>query len=101
MVKQWSLGVEHSLPREVLVEVAYVGSAGRHLNDRFDLNQAALPAFPGDPIGPRRPYPTLGSIYTVWDSGFSNYNSLQTRVEKRASKNLYFLGGLHLFKITG
>lgn len=92
LVKQWSLGVQRALPRDILVELAYVGSAGRALNNRFDLNQASLPEHPGDPIAPRRPYPNLGSIYTVWDSAFSNYNSLQARVEKRASKNLYVLG---------
>jgi hypothetical protein len=38
-MQQWNLGVEHELPGNVLLSVAYVGSKGTHLTRQFDLNQ--------------------------------------------------------------
>lgn len=38
-VQQWNLGVEHELPGNVLLSVAYVGSKGTHLTREYDLNQ--------------------------------------------------------------
>ncbi|MFI5096657.1 MAG: carboxypeptidase regulatory-like domain-containing protein [Candidatus Acidiferrales bacterium] len=44
-VEQWNLGVQHELPRNFAVSVAYVGSKGTHLTLERDLNQ--LPAYTG------------------------------------------------------
>jgi hypothetical protein len=90
-VQQYSLGMERALPGDMLLEVGYVGSAGRKLNMRIDINQATLPTSLGDPIPPRRPYPAFGSVLMSKDVGNSSYNSLQTRLEKRFSHNLSFL----------
>ena len=38
-MQQWNLGIEHELPGNVLLSVAYVGSKGTHLTRQFDLNQ--------------------------------------------------------------
>jgi hypothetical protein len=38
-MQQWNLGVQHELPGNVLLSVAYVGSKGTHLTRQFDLNQ--------------------------------------------------------------
>jgi len=38
-MQQWNLGVEHELPGNILLSVAYVGSKGTHLTRQFDLNQ--------------------------------------------------------------
>jgi hypothetical protein len=38
-MQQWNLGVEHELPGNVLLSVAYVGSKGTHLTRQYDLNQ--------------------------------------------------------------
>jgi hypothetical protein len=90
-VQSWSLGVERELPSEMTLEVLYAGSAGRNLNRRWDINQARLPAFPGEALAVRRPFPSFGSIEQVTDNAYSNYNSLQSRLEKRFTKNLFFL----------
>ncbi len=90
-VQQWSLGVQRDLPRDIILEVLYAGSAGHKLNRRVDVNQATLPATPGDPLAPRRPYPSLGSVLQAQNTAWSNYHSLQARLEKRVSKSLYFL----------
>jgi hypothetical protein len=38
-MQQWNLGVEHQLPSNILLSVAYVGSKGTHLTREYDLNQ--------------------------------------------------------------
>jgi hypothetical protein len=56
-------------------------------------NQPFPTADPNAPVNPRRPLPFLGSSLTYWCScGGSTYSSLQTKVEKRFSNNLSFLG---------
>ncbi|MCI0338723.1 MAG: TonB-dependent receptor, partial [Acidobacteria bacterium] len=91
-VQQYSLGIQRELPGNFLVEAAYVGSTGRKLNIRVDINQARLPVTPTEPLAPRRPYPNFGSIWTGKNIANSNYNAFQLRVEKRFSQNLYLLG---------
>jgi hypothetical protein len=44
-MQQWNIGIEHELPKNVLLSVAYVGSKGTHLTREYDLNQLqAVPA---------------------------------------------------------
>lgn len=88
-VRSYSLGIQRELPMDMLVEVLYAGSAGRKLNRRIDANQARLGP---EPLQDRRPYPLLGSVALVSDRAYSNYDSLQLRVEKRWTKSLFFLG---------
>jgi hypothetical protein len=90
-VQQYSLGIQHELPWEMTLEAAYAGQKSVHANGRSDLNQARLEAYPGEPLANRRPYPNYASIYAVNDSDYANYNSLQSTLQKRASRNLFFL----------
>lgn len=53
--QQWSFGVQRELPREVVVNLAYVGSKGTHLTVERQLNQLVpLPANE-NPFGPNEP----------------------------------------------
>src|SRR5262249_28101226 len=59
-MQQWNFSVEHELPKNVLLSVAYVGSKGTHLTRQYDLNQL-------DPIpAGQNPYiqNNLGAITT-------------------------------------
>ena len=38
-MQQWNFGVQHELPRHVVIGVAYVGSKGTNLTQIYDLNQ--------------------------------------------------------------
>ncbi len=89
--QMYSLGIQRELPFDAVLEVGYVGQVTHKEMIRIDINQARLPAFPGEPLAPRRPYPSLASILMVKDIANSNYNSLQARFEKRFSHNLSFL----------
>src|SRR5439155_15044566 len=83
---QYNFGVQHDL-HGVLFDVGYVGSATHRLIRTRDINQPPIVngvAFP-------RPYAGFARItYTEWTAN-SNYNSLQTRVEKRFTQGVTFI----------
>ncbi len=87
-VDSWNLSVERQLTSDMTATVSYVANAGRHLNFNPNLN-AAVPG-PGD-FNPRRPlWNQFGISQGISDSCScvsSSYNSLQTKLTKRFSKN--------------
>lgn len=89
---QWSLGAQKSFWRDYLLEVEYTGSTGRKLPQRRNLNIASLDPTGTIPIVQRVPYPQYGFILMTYNGGWSSYNALTTKVEKRWSKGLFFLG---------
>jgi hypothetical protein len=110
-----SFGIQRNVGFSTVVDVAYVGTFGRHLNQQVDLNQVPYlsqfdPAnadptagtktffLPGGkvtqqvPLGDDffRPIPGYGSINLREYGGTSNYHSLQTAVNRRFTKGLQF-----------
>lgn len=84
---QYNFGVQHELIRGLLIDVGYVGSSTHRLIRSRDINQ---PTLVNRVVSPR-PYPGFGRItYTEWTAS-SNYNSLQSRIEKRFAKGLTFI----------
>jgi hypothetical protein len=91
--QHWNFGVQQNLGFNTVWEISYAGSKGTRMYEFRNPNQALPSADPNAPVNPRRPLPFLGSSLTYWCScGSSTYNSLQTKVEKRFSNNLSFLG---------
>jgi hypothetical protein len=91
-MQQWHLGVERELPGNSVFEITYAGSKGNKLYIFLNGNQAAPSADPNAPLAPRRPVPTIDTgIDWFRAAGASNYNSLQTRLEKRFAHGLQFL----------
>jgi hypothetical protein len=86
---EWNFNIENQLPANILLEVAYVGSKGTHLQVLVDHNQDPIPG-PGD-VQSRRPYPQYGPFTSIENHGNSSYHSLQLKSEKRLSKGLMFL----------
>jgi hypothetical protein len=74
-----------------LVEVEYVGSTGQKLAERRNLNSAAFDPTGTVALAARRPYPLFGNILLAYHGGWSSYNALTSRFEKRFSSGLYFL----------
>jgi Carboxypeptidase regulatory-like domain len=130
LMQSWTFNIQRELPLNILLDVAYIGSKtnglwtgledinqvdsrylslGNTLNADIDSPEAAA-------AGITRPYPSFqGSVAqglrafpqytTIWDmfqpTGYSLYNSLQIRLQKRYSNGLSFLGAYTLSKNIG
>jgi hypothetical protein len=92
----WSLGVQRDIGSQTVLDVSYVGNVGRHLQISQNLNTLPygtrfLPqnqdSTTGKPLadGFLAPYLGLGSISMNQWVANSNYNSLQTQVNRRLS----------------
>ncbi len=88
----FSLGVQHELPRGFFVEATYVGNQGRHLIRQPDLNavpfsvlaaNAALPSTQRASVNALRPYKGFTAINFRLSDANSNYNAMQLYAAKR------------------
>ena len=82
---EWNLSIEHTFPGNWLLEAAYQGSAGHHLEERPNIN-------PPLPNGTTPFANYTGGIALGENGGNSNYNAVNVRLEKRYSSGLSFLG---------
>ncbi len=89
-VQQWSLNVERRLPFSTVASIAYAGSYADRLFDKSRNLNSATPG-PGFNPSARRPYPNLQNVIAAVSRGWMKYNSLQMRVERRASAGSYLL----------
>lgn len=92
------LSVQHELPGQMLVDVSYVFNKGTHLGFTRDIDQVPQSLLPGYATGAYSscyndpsPYPYFCSISAFMFDGYSNYNALQLRAEKRYSHGLSFI----------
>jgi hypothetical protein len=89
-LQSWNLTVEQEFAKDSVLEMAYAGSKGTHLQRRFDLNQqlrdlavrAATGAFP-------RPYPAFSTINIIADGSNSIYNSGSVTLRRRFNRQLF------------
>ncbi len=98
----YSVGIQHSLPIQMVLDVTYVGKLSRHLIQQEDLNtlpygvrflpQNADPSAPSRALPDTflRPYLGYGSLPYVENSGTSNYNGLQVGLNRRFSRGVLF-----------
>ena len=86
----WSFGFQRAMTSSMMLEVDYVGTSGNRLLMTTNIN--AAPPGPTNPTT-RRPFGSaLGAVVEYTNSAHSIYHGLQTKVERRFSKGLYFLG---------
>jgi hypothetical protein len=95
-----SLGVQQQIGYGVVVDVAYVGTFGRHLSGQQNINEVPYGAHfqtqnqspAGGPLPDNffRKYPGFGTITYQRDFLTSNYNALQVQVTRRFHDGLEF-----------
>ncbi len=83
--ENYSFNIERTLAPNVILQLGYVGSEGRHLLSLLDINQVAPGVYSsGDAVQAARPYfnqfPQYGNINQIESIGTSNYNSLQAQL---------------------
>jgi len=88
----YSLGVQHELPWQLGLEVAYVGSQSRHLQYQYNLQTFPVGSFlSGAPGGCQTclgPYLGYTNINFTSYGANSSYNGLQTKLTRRFFRNL-------------
>ncbi len=101
-VVNYSLAIQQDLGWKTILDVSYVGNRSQHLQQTRNLNTlpygARFAAANADPSAPGRPlpdtffapYPGFGSVTYIENSGYGNYNALQTSVNRRMSSRLQF-----------
>jgi hypothetical protein len=102
--EQWSLDIQREFRAGFMVDVGYYGNVGRHLIGVVDINEPQPGAFTTAPFAPAitspvgagtptqrlnfiRPFRGFDAINLFETIFTSNYNSLQTRVQKRFRGN--------------
>jgi Carboxypeptidase regulatory-like domain len=86
---QYNFTLERELARDLAVEVGYVGSQGRRLGRRFNLNQPIpIGLNANGSLNTQRPFPQFGDIQFQSQDGRSEYNALQVSVRRRAAHGL-------------
>ena len=89
-LQSWNLTLEREFAKDTVVEIAYAGSKGTHLQRRYDLNQqirdldyrAANGAFP-------RPYAAFSTINIIADGSNSIYSSGLVTLRRRFNRQLF------------
>jgi outer membrane receptor protein involved in Fe transport len=89
---EWNFNVQQELLPNLLFQIGYVGNRGVHLPVRYDANA---------PIDGARPYPNVGFVSSNASAGWSSYNALDLKIEKRYSSGLSVLGAYTWSKNLG
>lgn len=101
--EQYSLGIQQQFPHSVLMELNYVGNAGRHLLRQPNINFPSLAGVGANPSYSTNffnPYKGFGTINAWLGDSTMNYNSLQLYLAKRTGW-LTFTGSYTFAKALG
>ena len=91
-VQEWSFDLQHTFARDWVLDVGYIGNVGQKLPQRRNQNIASPDPTGTIPITQREPYPDLSWILLTYNGGWSSYNGMTVRTEKRLSSGFYLLG---------
>ncbi|MGB7284230.1 MAG: TonB-dependent receptor [Candidatus Acidiferrum sp.] len=89
-VQQFLFSVQHEFVGGILLDTSYVYTRGRNLNFATDIDQAPVTELGCTGYNCGNPNPVFNSIAAQIYDGWSNYNALQVRLQKRMSYGLNF-----------
>lgn len=89
-VQQWNFTIEHELGLGAVLRASYVGSHGTNLGLLENLDQVPANTVGFATANAARPFPLWAEIEYETNGGRSNYNALQTEVNKRFARGLQF-----------
>ncbi len=97
--KEWNVNVQRELPGNILLEVGYARNSLSGAWMQYDANQAPAEAGTTNNNRPFRTLTITGTPYTIsladilriGKIGYSNYNALQAKLEKRYTRGLSLL----------
>lgn len=87
-VVNYSLGVQHKLTGDTMIDIAYVGTSGWSMVRALNANQFFPGVYqnnPGANVNSLRPYVGYGNISQIVNGANLSYNSLQTQFKKNFS----------------
>lgn len=91
-VYQWTVSAQRSFWDKWLVEVAYAGSHGRRLSKRYNAYSNVTPGVLYDVTpGVATRYPQINQMLYSSLSGWSDFNALNIRIERRFSNGFQLL----------
>ena len=92
-IQSWFVSIQRQLTKGLMLDVGYVGNSSANLPVMGDYNQAAPQTSPTGTatLNSRRPIQGFGAVSWYNTGGFSNYNALQVKFQKRFSHGLQFL----------
>lgn len=89
-VQQFLFSIQHEFGRGIFLDTSYVNTRGRNLNFATDIDQAPVSALGCTGFNCGNPNPVFNNIAAQIYDGWSNYNALQLRLQKRMSNGLNF-----------
>jgi len=90
-VYMWTFSIQKTLGDNWLAEGAYVGSSGARLSKRFNGDADATPGVLFDVTPGVRRFPGITGILFSTNSGLSNFNALNLKLERRFAEGLSLL----------
>ncbi len=87
----FNFSIEQQILQNTVIQIAYVGTLGRHLLGDVDLNQVPVGVRESNPtiaLNALRPYLGYGAITSRAPLFLSNYNSFQFSLNRRVSNGL-------------
>jgi hypothetical protein len=87
---QWNVTIEHQLSSDLALRVSYLGMNSYRMGQTVDLNQVQPGTQPYNANA--RPYLNWGRILSSENQGFSNYQALQSELNKAFGHGLFFQG---------
>lgn len=92
-LNQWSFGIQKAFGSNWVFDAEYTGSQGNKMPQRRNLNAGRVDPTGTIPINQRTPYPQFGAgMLITYNGGWTSFNALTTKIERRYAAGLYLLG---------